>query len=124
MYRHFSRFVLPAFIVLLATIAFPGCGNPIKRKPNNVFPGSEEYDKRVAELKITPAQAYDIALEKAKTDNKLQFLSRRPTAIIKRTYIFSMPQASGASLQGYHVDGDTGKVKFVEEKKSVENRPR
>lgn len=108
-------------IAALACIALAGCGNPIKREPANVFPGSPAYDKRVASFKITPQQAYDIARESAQTNNRMQFLSRRPTVIVKRWYVFSMPQGSGASLQGFHVNGDNGQVKFVNEKKTVQN---
>jgi hypothetical protein len=104
---------------LAAIILSAGC---FKRDPANVFPGSPYYDKRVAAFKITPSQAYDIALEAAKTDNRMQFLSRRPTVVVKRWYVFSMPQGTGASLQGYHVNGDTGEVKFVNDKKTVENK--
>lgn len=109
-------------ICLAALIA--GCGNPIKRDPANVYPGSEQYAKRVESFKITPEQAYEIAHSAAETENKLQFLSRRPTVVAKRWYVFSMPQPSGASLQGYHVNGDTGAVKFEAEKKSVEHTKR
>ena len=111
-------FWLPLALMLFFLAA--GCG-PIKRQPANAFPGSDAYDKRVSSFKVKPAQAYEIALEAAKTDNRLQFLSRRPTVIVKRWYVFSMPQGSGASLQGYHVNGDSGEVKFMNEKKSVEN---
>lgn len=116
-----SSRVLWLSLVFAVMLSVLGCG-PIKRQPANVFPGSDAYDKRVAAFKIKPAQAYEIALEAAKTDNRLQFLSRRPTVIVKRWYVFSMPQGSGASLQGYHVNGDSGEVKFMNEKKSVENR--
>ena len=109
----FSAFLL-AFLVA-------GCGNPMKRPPGNVFPGSENYQKRIDSFKITPAQAYDIAHELAETEGKLHFLSRRPTVVAKRWYVFSMPQSSGATLQGYHVSGDTGEVKFVNDKKIVAN---
>lgn len=114
---HRATVILLSAILLLAT----GCGNPIKRAPRNVFPGSEPYQKRVGEFKISPAQAYDIAHDEAKTDHKLQFLSARPTVITGRWYVFSMPQGTGASLNGYHVNGDNGKVKFVNEKTVVKN---
>ena len=104
---------------LAAALLLVGCGNPIKRDPTNVFPGSEYYEKRVKTFKISPSQAYEIALEKASEENKLQFLSRKPTAVVKRSYVFSMPQPSGASLNGYHVNGDNGKVRFVTDKKIV-----
>ncbi len=113
-----QKFRIGVFLLLgLAMIG--GCGNPLKRPPANVFPGSEEYAKRVETFKITPSQAYDIALEAAKTENKMQFLSRRPTVIVKRSYVFSMPRQSGANLRGYHVNGDNGTVKFMEEDKSI-----
>lgn len=109
-------------LVLLAAmtvVSLVGCGNPIKRPPNNVFPGSEEYAKRVGTFKISPSQAYDIALEQAETDNKLQFLSKKPTVVTKQWYVFSMPRGSGASLQGYHVHGNTGEVRFSNQKTVV-----
>lgn len=112
-------------LFLVAIMLFAaGCGNPIKRDPANVFPGSEEYTKRVKSFKVNPAEAYDIAHNAAKAENRMQFLSRRPTAIVKRWYVFSMPQPSGASLQGYHVNGDSGEVKFVSEKKTIAHNKR
>ncbi len=118
MYRRLTLLiVLCGMFVLVA-----GCGNPLKRPPANVFPGSKEYEDRVATFKITPKQAYDIAHEEAVTDNKLQFLSRKPTVVVKRWYVFSMPQGSGAQLQGYHVHGDSGEVRFHAEKRTVTSR--
>ncbi len=115
--RHHAFWLFPALVVVLLAA---GCGNPIKRDPANVFPGSDAYAKRVQSFKYSPAQAHDIALDKAKQDNNLQFVSRKPTAIVKRWYVFSLPQGSGASLRGYHVNGDTGEVKFMKEEKTIE----
>jgi hypothetical protein len=112
--RRASLFLLSAALLFAA-----GCGNPIKRPPRNVFPGSESYQKRVADFKISPSQAYDIAHEAAETDHKLQFLSARPTVVTGRWYVFSMPQGTGASLNGYHVNGDSGSVRFVTDKTVV-----
>lgn len=111
---------LMAGIMVLGVLA-AGCGNPLKRPPKDVFPGSEEYETRIAAFKITPSQAYDIAHEAALTDHKLQFLSKRPTVVHGRWYVFSMPQASGASLNGYHVHGDSGEVRFDSKKETVYN---
>lgn len=111
-----------SLILCILALAVAGCGNPLKRDPANVFPGSEAYEKRVAELELSPEQAYAAAHKKALKDGKLQFLSRRPTVIAKRTYVFSMPQASGASLNGYHVDGNRGTVRFVTDKTVVSAR--
>ncbi len=112
--------LLFAFLVLsVLAVVSTGCGNPMKRPPRNVFPGSEEYEKRVAGLKLTPGEAYSLAREAALDDGKLQFLSRVPTVIANKTYVFSMPQASGASLNGYHVDGNKGTVRFVSDKTVV-----
>ncbi len=104
-----------ALLAVVALAATAGC----KRPPANVFPGSEYYEKRVESFKITPEEAYDLALEQAEEDNKLQFLSKKPTVATKDSYVFSMPQGSGASLQGYHVNGKTGKVRFFSQKKTV-----
>lgn len=112
-------FFLPALLLAVLLLTAAGCGNPMKRPPANVYPGSEEYDTRIATFKINPSQAHDIALGKARTDNRLQFVSRRPTVVVKRWYVFSMPQASGANLRGYHVNGDTGEVRFMSEDKAV-----
>ena len=114
--------LVPFLIVML--LATAGCGNPLKRDPANAFPGTENYNKRVKSFKISPSDAYDIAHDQAQTDNRLQFLSKRPTVIVKRWYVFSMPMGSGASLQGYHVNGDTGEVKFESEKKTIPHNKR
>lgn len=106
-------------MLVLAVFGSSGCGNPLKRPPQAAFPGSEDYTSRIATFKITPEQAYNIAHDEAQTDHKLQFLSKKPTVVFKRWYVFSMPQASGASLNGYHVHGDTGEVKFSTQKKTV-----
>lgn len=113
------RYLCLVAMLMSAMLVSSGC---IKRAPANVFPGSDAYEKRVSSLKISPTQAYEIAHEAAVTDNRLQFLSRRPTVIVKRTYVFSMPQSSGATLQGYHVNGENGEVKFVNDKKTVTPR--
>jgi hypothetical protein len=103
--------------VLFAAALFPAAG--CRRAPENAFPGTAYYEERVGKLKISPAEAYNLALEQARTDNRVQFVSRRPTVLAKRWYVFSLPQASGASLQGYHVNGETGEVKYQGEKRSV-----
>lgn len=108
-------------VMALGLLFSAGCGNPIKRPPQSVFPGSEEYATRIADFKVTPEQAYTIAHEEALTDHKLQFVSKKPTAVYKRWYIFSMPQATGANLHGYHVHGDTGEVKFFSKDQTVTN---
>lgn len=111
-----ALFGLAAAAVFLSVA---GCGNPLSRPPQSVFPGSEFYASRIATFKLTPEQAYDVAHEAALTDNKLQFLSKRPTVVHKRWYVFSMPQASGATLKGYHVNGDTGEVRFFTKEQTV-----
>lgn len=113
-----TAFLLGIFLSA-AVVLCAGCGNPIKRDPTNVFPGSEAYEKRVAELKLSPEEAYTVAHRAARKEGKLQFLSRRPTVLAKRTYVFSMPRPSGASMNGYHVDGNSGEVKFVTDKRVV-----
>lgn len=114
--------LFPALFILFVLAAASGCG--FKRAPGNVYPGSDDYEKRVQSFKISPDEAYALALESARADNKVQFLSRRPTVIVGRWYIFSMPRASGASLQGYHVNGDSGKIKFVSEDKVIQHSRR
>lgn len=112
-----QKLFVPAAFAVLALAVLSGCG--IRRPPAYVFPGSQYYADRVEKFKISPDEAYDIALEEAQSDNKLQFLSKRPTVATRDSYVFSMPQGTGASLNGYHVNGKTGKVHFVSEKKVV-----
>lgn len=112
---------LMVLLPLFAIVVFSGC---FKRAPANVYPGSDDYNKRVANFKITPEQAYRIAHEAAQTDRQLHFISRTPTVVAKRWYVFSVPLPSGANLQGYHVNGDNGDVKFVNEKKVIPHTAR
>lgn len=120
MFKRHLWIVIPAILFVLVA----GCGNPIKRAPANVFPGTEDYDKRVGSFKISPAEAYSIAQEEAATTRRMQFLSKRPTVVVKRWYVFSLPKQSGANLQGFHVNGDTGVVKFVNDKKVIPHNRR
>ncbi len=105
--------------VAAALVLLIGCGNPLKRDPTHVFPGSAEYDRRVSAFKFTAREAYEIAHDAAEEENRLQYLSKKPTVIAGRWYVFSMPQGTGAELQGYHVNGDSGDVKFVNQKRTV-----
>ncbi|MDR3211992.1 MAG: hypothetical protein LBU79_08765 [Planctomycetota bacterium] len=110
-----------ASLVLTFTLLFGlvplGCG--FKRPPANAFPGTSYYSDRVATLKISPVDAYRLAYQQAKEEGQLHFVSRTPTVLAKRWYVFSVPLGSGANLQGYHVNGDNGQVKFMNEKKVV-----
>ncbi len=107
-----ARWISLAAVAAVLAV-FAGCGNPLKRDSANVFPGSEAYEKRIKTFSYDPVEAYEMAREQAEEDNRLQYLSKRPTVVVKRWYVFSMPQASGASLKGYHVNGDSGKVRYV-----------
>ena len=107
------------FVACLPALLALGCGNPLHRDPANVYPGSSAYDKRVETFKVTPSQAYKLAYEQARDDEQLQYLSRKPTVVVKRSYVFSVPLASGANLQGYHVNGDNGMVTFFKERKTI-----
>lgn len=121
MFGEYCMLKYAMLVICVLGIGASLCGCGIKRPPQNAFPGSEEYEARVATFKVSPREAYEIAREEAEYDNKLQFLSKRPTVLNKRWYVFSMPQGSGASLQGYHVHGDTGQVKFFSQKRTVTN---
>ena len=107
-------------VTLTALLAAAGCGvkNPVKRAPKNVFYGTREFDERAAKLSISPDQAVRLAMEKARIDERArgeqrqQYISRHPTFLHERIYVFSMSRPDGASLKGYHVDGDSGLAQF------------
>ena len=109
--------VIPALFLVFLLSA--GCG--IKRAPANAFPGTDSYASRVESFKVSPKEAHAIAYAAGKKDGQLQFVSRTPSVIAKRWYVFSIPKPTDASTQGYHVNGDTGEVKFVNEKKNIPN---
>lgn len=104
-----KKLLLTAIAATLLGVSSGGCG---KTEKINAFPGTDEYYERVDSFHYTPEEAYELARETAEKDRRLQFLSKQPTAIRRRWYIFSFIQMSGASLQGYHVNGDTGEVIF------------
>ncbi|MDR1744943.1 MAG: hypothetical protein LBS30_04230, partial [Planctomycetota bacterium] len=57
------RFYLLAACSAVTLAVLAGCGNPLKRPPANVFPGSQYYADRVEKFTISPEEAYDLALE-------------------------------------------------------------
>ena len=106
-----------ALVMTFSLAVAPGC----KRPPANAFPGTNTYASRIETFKITPKQAHEIAYKAAQKDGQLQYISRTPIVVVKRWYVFGIPQPSGADLRGYHVNGDTGEVKFMNEKKTIPN---
>lgn len=111
-----KKLLLTAAAATLLGISSGGCG---KSEKLNAFPGTEEYFARVDSFHYTEEEAYELAREQAEKDRRLQFLSKKPTAIRRRWYIFSFIQVSGASLQGYHVNGDTGEVVFFNQDRVI-----
>lgn len=100
--------LLGAPLVLLAA----GCWNPVKRDPVNVFPGQPGYDKRVATFNLNEEQARELALAAARRDGRPEYVGNRPTVVHGKEYVFSLPIAEGASLKGYHVNGEKATVRF------------
>ena len=108
-----------ALLTALGLIA-SGCWNPMRRPPQNVFYGTREFDERAATLAHSKEQAFRFALEMARTDEqyrgeeRLQYVSRQPTMLHGKIYVFSIARPDGASLKGYHVNGESGETLFYE----------
>jgi len=87
-----------------------------------VFPGTPEYDNRARTFQVGERQARERALQEAQRQGRDHVVSQRPTALYERQYVFSEPAAQGAELRGYHVDGDSGVVRYYEKSKVVKPR--
>ena len=103
--------------VALCMALFAGCGR--KKVGKTVFPGTPEYGNRAATLRINERDARERALRTAREQGREYEISSRPTALYERNYVFSQPASNGAELKGYHVDGDTGEVRYWTKSKVV-----
>lgn len=80
---------------------------------------SAKVQEKLAELKLTPADAYKIAARQAIQDKAHGYTSvdtvgDLPVAIVNSSYVFTTPLAllDAATLEGYYVDGNTGNFEW------------
>ena len=80
---------------------------------------SAKVQEKLAELKLTPADAYKIAARQAVEDKAHGFASidtvgDMPVAIVDSSYVFTTPLAllDAATLEGYYVDGNSGNIEW------------
>jgi len=101
-----------AFPILLAlTLPFlPACTTTRSDRGERVyFPHTHAYEKKLATLQLTEAEAQQRFAQWTKT-------THHPTnreqleVIVGNSFVFSDPQKDGVSLHGYFVDGHTGTV--------------
>lgn len=114
------KFYLSCCLLLVCGIT--GCSNPIPnplKKEPYAWPGTRGYQERLQTFRVSPQQAFKLAWDSAKARKLTQFVSRTPTVIINREYVFSVPRGSGASLHGFYVHGDKGRVRYVETERTL-----
>jgi hypothetical protein len=80
---------------------------------------SAKVREKLADLKLTPADAYKIAARQAIEDKAHGYTSvdtvgDLPVAIVDSSYVFTTPLAllDAATLEGYYVDGNTGTIEW------------
>ena len=105
--------------LMLSAVAIAEAADDDNRvTPGYVFYGTREFDERAAQLPISKEEAFRLALEKAREDERLrdesrvQYVPRDPVLLHGNLYVFSAPHADGVNLKGYHVDGRTGITQF------------
>ena len=111
------------FVHLLAFLAIVGCGkdtpNPstarMIQEKNVVFVLSPEYDQRIAQLRLSPAEAARLAIEFRKRESPGQdfYILGHHWLLVGDSYVFSAPLKEGFEMSGIYVDGNTGAVRDV-----------
>lgn len=70
-----------------------------------------QFEKKAATLKVTPAQAYDLAWKEA-VKREYPAIGKEPVMIVGEDYLFTTPSPRGVWLTGFYVNGVTGSVEF------------
>ena len=73
--------------------------------------GTGGYNKAVKSLKFNETAALDMLKNVLKGKERAYF-DATPLLLVNRSYLFGVPEKTSTRLEGYYVDGDTGRVIF------------
>lgn len=76
-----------------------------------LWPGTSAYDEKVATLVLSPAAAHTALVEKTRTHPD-RFFDRTPIFLLGDQYFFAEPHKAEIRLQGFYVDGTTGRIEY------------
>lgn len=83
---------------------------PTKGAPGMItWPGSPEFETKTRSFALSPEDAHDLLLKKI-GDRPDRFVDPSPLFIVDQTYFFTEPDKTEIRLQGFYVDGMTGRI--------------
>jgi hypothetical protein len=89
-----------------------------------LWPRTSPYDEKVATLKLSP-QAADTLLVAKTRDRPDRYFDRTPIFLVGNWYFFAVPSKTGpVGLQGFYVDGMSGRIEYRVSNKTVKHRSR
>jgi len=76
-----------------------------------LWPGTSAYDQKVGTLRLSPAAAHSTLVEKTRTHPD-RFFDPTPIFVLGDEYFFAEPHKTEIRLQGFYVDGNTGRIEY------------
>lgn len=83
------------------------------------WPGTTAYDESVRNLKLTPEAALHLLVEST-TEHPERFVDKAPVILMGQDYVFAEPRKTEIRLQGFYVNGMTGRIEFRTSQKTIE----
>jgi hypothetical protein len=83
-----------------------------------LWPGTSAYDEKASTLALSPAAAHSILLDKTATHPD-RFVDRTPIFLLGDQYFLTEPRKTEIRLQGFYVDGTTGRIEYRVSDKTV-----
>lgn len=109
-YRCFKSF----FGVVILIVGSGIWNNTLSKNSNYIviyWSGTKSFDAIVNNFSVSSKKAYQLLLAKTR-DHPDRFFDRFPVFIIENKYFFTEPLKSSVPLQGFYVDGFTGKIEY------------
>jgi hypothetical protein len=83
-----------------------------------LWPGTSAYEERVSTLALSPAAAHRVLVDKT-APHPDRFVDRMPIFLLGDQYFFTEPRKTEIRLQGFYVDGTTGRIEYRVSDKTV-----
>lgn len=76
-----------------------------------IWPGTAAYEEKVGTLALSPVAAHSVLVDKTATHPD-RFVDRTPVFLLGDLYFFTEPRKTEIRLQGFYVDGNTGRIEY------------
>lgn len=116
---------MSGYFIFLLCLATPCMGSDAPRGTQDLilWPGTSAYDEKVHKLALSPEAAHNLLVSKT-TAHPDHFFDRTPLFLVGDQYFFTEPRKTEIRLQGFYVNGTTGRIEYRVSDRTVNNGSR